>query len=597
MDRKATVKKSVFSFILLIFSIALFYNYHAQSRMESELELSAAEIEWLERHQVIRIGIDEDYLPLEGLDAKGDYVGISAEYAEVLQKSLPFRFSVVKGVPWSELEEKIKNGEIDAIMCLAKTPERSKNMLFTDWYQRYPVGIFVRDAAQSVEKIEQLQGKEVAVVNAYWIQSLLQIVYPDIILQTYASQEECLVALSGGTVDAYVGDTAAVSHTIKKLGLTNLRLASKTTYFWEYRIGVRKDWPELVTILNKALKNVTPEERQRIQGKWGSALQPPWWANREVQVALASAFGVLLLIFIWNRLLKSEVKKKTNELQKVNETLEMKVEERTEKLTALNQELRASNEELADTLGRLEAMQLQLIEAEKLAYMGGLVAGVAHEINTPLGSAITMGSYLETTLQEMQTEKMVLRLSDGMEAAQMLMQSLKKIDRIIRNFKEIAAEQSSDKLENINVAAYLKDFVHVAKQLFPDLRHSIEIECDEHLSVITYPGVLDKIIMILLENTIEHAYQAEERGLLSIRAYKREAFWLLEYGNDGKAVEEENLRRIFEPFFTTKRGTKHSGLGLAILHSLAAKKMNGSVSCCNKKEKGVLFVLKFPLLA
>lgn len=576
--------------------------------MESVIELSAAEVEWLKRHPIINIGIDEDYLPLEGLNEKGDYVGIGAEYAKILQQSLPIRFSVVKGVPWSELEEKIKNGEIDAIMCLAKTPERSKNMFFTDWYQRYPVGIFVRDTAQSLEKIEQLQGRQVAVVNAYWIQSLLQIVYPDIILKTYESQEECLVALAGGMVDAYVGDTAAVSHTIKKLGLMNLRLAGKTTYFWEYRIGVRKDWPQLVPILNKALKNVPPKEQQKIQEKWGSSLQAPWWMNREVQLVIASAFAVMLLIFTWNRLLKIEVKKKTYELQAANETLEMKVEERTENLTALNQELRASNEELADTLERLEVMQVQLIEAEKLAYLGGLVAGVAHEINTPLGSAITMGSYLETTLEEIRRElrqtpeiragKFVLCLSDGQEAAQMLLKSLKKIDWIVRDFKLLAAEHGDEKAEEINVSAYLKEFFRVAKQLLPDMRkHCVEIDCDEALSVNTYPGVLDKILMILLKNTGEHAYEPGKEGRLSVRAYKTENFWLLEYGNDGKRFEDDELRHIFEPFFTTKRGMKHSGLGLAILQSMVVKKMNGSVSCCNKQEQGVLFVLKINLTA
>ncbi len=270
-----------------------------------------------------------------------------------------------------------------------------------------------------------------------------------------------------------------------------------------------------------------------------------------------------------------------------------------------NHDMAAQMAETQSALARLTETQNQLVQAEKFASLGGLVAGIAHEINTPVGITVTAASHLQDGLTELSSklETQALKRSDlqefirdSLEATRILLSNSSRAADLIHSFKMIAVDQSSGDERYLEMQSYLNE---VLLSLRPNLRRSaveIDVDCPPGIWLQTSPGGLSQIITNLVNNALLHAFEPQQSGGIFIRVRKLPANRLeLRFRDDGKGMSSDIQTKIFDPFFTTKRGSGGSGLGLHIVYNLVEKTLGGQISVQSSLGAGAEFVICFPI--
>lgn len=285
-------------------------------------------------------------------------------------------------------------------------------------------------------------------------------------------------------------------------------------------------------------------------------------------------------------------KQREREIQELNARLEQRVAERTADLQA--------------ALDRLQRTQHELLQSEKLASLGALVAGVAHELNTPIGNAVTVSSSL-TDAHRRITEQLATGLTkralndflqDVGEGSQIIERNLSRAAELISGFKQLAVDQTSYQRR----AFGLREVVHeVLLAMKPTLRYSrvvVQDDIADGLVLDSYPGPLGQIVMNLINNALIHAFGALGEGHVRLQAEATEPGWLrLSVTDDGVGMSPAILKRIFDPFYTTRLGQGGSGLGLHIVYTLTTGILGGRIEVHSEPGKGAVFELHLPLNA
>ena len=282
----------------------------------AELGLSADERRWLADHPEIRLGVDPAWPPFEFVDEQGSYRGIGADVIALLNAMLGTTMTPVPGLGWAEVMDKARKHEVDVLPAVRATADRREFLHFTHPYFVYPYVIFVHKNTRFVTSLADLSGKRVAVEQAYATEDLLRRHHPELVLRTYVNTSEALYALSRGEVSAYVGNLNVTSWVMDRLGMTDIKVAAPTPYSFEQSIGVRKDWPQLVTILNKAIEHVSPQQWQAIKSRWFAVRfeytqavdRRTLW--RAVLLTIAVALPILFFVLWWNRRLQREIRRR-----------------------------------------------------------------------------------------------------------------------------------------------------------------------------------------------------------------------------------------------------------------------------------------------
>ena len=266
-----------------------------------------------------------------------------------------------------------------------------------------------------------------------------------------------------------------------------------------------------------------------------------------------------------------------------------------------------AKDEAERALHDLQRTQKSLVQAEKLASLGALVAGVAHEINTPVGIGVTAASYLgELARQFKRTvtdggvrrrdlEDFVDRIEEG---ASMILANLERACTLVQSFKQVAVDQTSEARRPFDLRGYLEG---VLGSLAPQLKrtpHRVTLDCPDGITMDSYPGALSQVVSNLVINALVHAFRPDRPGLITI-AVRRDgaAGVVMDFTDDGRGIAPENLERIFEPFFTTRRTEGGSGLGLHIVYNIVAGTLGGRIAVASQPGAGCRFTIGLPLTA
>ncbi len=267
-------------------------------------------------------------------------------------------------------------------------------------------------------------------------------------------------------------------------------------------------------------------------------------------------------------------------------------------------EIESANLELKQTLSMLQATQTQLVQSEKMAALGGLVAGVAHEINTPVGVGVTAASSLRNSAVRLSTlfkdgKMMKADLEDFLDVSeqstQMILANLNRASNLIHSFKQVAVDQTSEATRQFNVRHYLDEIMTSLgpKLKQTQLRHTVR--CPDDIVIDSYPGAMSQIVTNLVMNALTHAYAPGQAGTVEIDVERHGNRLRFDFRDDGKGIEPDIVGKIFDPFFTTKRGQGGSGLGLNIVYNLVTQTLKGHISCQSEPGKGTLFRIELPL--
>jgi diguanylate cyclase (GGDEF)-like protein/PAS domain S-box-containing protein len=271
------------------------------------IELSEPEQQWLQAHPSIRLAVDIDWSPFEYVDDDSNYVGMAAEYINLVGQRLGIRFDIEKEKPWSEVVDAVKNRELDMFSCVVATTQRREYADFTRPYLSFPMVIVTSDQVAYVNGIRDLKNETVAVVRGYATQDLLEKDHPELDLYLADNVADALEKLSHGKVYAYIGNIATVSDVIRREGLTNIKISGETPYSYELSMAVRNDWPEFTPILQKALDSITEQERDQIYRKWIKLRYEHGFDYQLLWEILALVSLVIAVILFWNRRLLKEI--------------------------------------------------------------------------------------------------------------------------------------------------------------------------------------------------------------------------------------------------------------------------------------------------
>lgn len=252
----------------------------------------------------------------------------------------------------------------------------------------------------------------------------------------------------------------------------------------------------------------------------------------------------------------------------------------------------------------LKQTQDTLMQAEKLAALGGLVAGVAHELNTPIGNALTAVSGLELRTQRLAdaVQGAVLTRDDmddylrySREAAGLSVFNLSRAAELVHSFKQIAVDQSKTDIRQFNLDEYLGEIV---RSLSPTLKKTgctVELDCPPDILMSTFAGPLSQVVSNLVMNAAQHAYTLQAPGPIRIAAQAMAGSRAsISVCDEGAGIPAEHQRRVFEPFFTTRRGQGGCGLGLHIVHNLVTQTLAGNIQLESNQPHGTVFVVTIP---
>lgn len=258
--------------------------------------------------------------------------------------------------------------------------------------------------------------------------------------------------------------------------------------------------------------------------------------------------------------------------------------------------------ELESKISQLEAAQARLVQAEKMASLSGLVAGIAHELNTPLGVVVGVATHLQSLVSELDGSsatnaltraRFQTILSDASEGAAILMANAYRAADLISGFKQVSADHASGARRNFLLKDYLDNLVRALKPKFDQGRVTVTVTCDETLRCDTYPGALAHLVTNLATNSLTHAFSGGE-GHIRISAIQDGDQVVLEHADTGCGIAAEVIPHIFDPFFTTARGQGGTGLGLHIAFNAVVSGLAGTIVAASPPGKGAVFTIRFP---
>ena len=521
----------------------------------SFVELTPEEKKWLAAHPVIRIGAETNYAPYEFQDSRGRFVGVVADYLDIVRYKLGTRFQVTQLPDFGTLENKLRKKELDVVLAVAHSADREEFLVFTKPYLQYVNVIVTRDDYSFVSGLKDFQENRVAVVEGHSSKQLAARVYPNFNVTAYPNLMDGLMAVSTGKTDGLVDDIFPIVYMIRNRQISNLKIATaveKALQPQGFSVGVRKDWPELVGILDKVLVTISHEEQREISQKWLSVRYEDKVDYRAIWTS-AAVFSVILLAGVFYiRQLSTQRKA----------------------LLAARAEAEAANRSKDKFL-----------------------ANMSHELRTPLHAILGYADLVRGgALPEPSRQEALSTIASSGRYLLSLINDLLDLSRIRSGHLELnpAPLQLAALLEEIaamvRVEAHRKglDFFLHAPAGLPET-----IEADGKR--------LRQILLNLLGNAIKftdsggvtldvQCGQAED-GKVELRVSVQDT---------GVGISAKDTTRIFAPFEQAEEGQKQEsgvGLGLAITRELA-RLMGGDVAVDSQPGRGsqFRFTVKLPVV-
>jgi len=528
------------------------------SATEDRIEWTEAELSFMDKHSVVRLGVDSKFVPFEFIDENGEYKGITADYLALISDKTGLQFEVVKGVTWPEAYNMALAGDVDVLPAVGRTSEREVHFLFSEPYYYYKRVIVTRDVDTEISDIEDLEGYAVAVQRNSSHHSYL-LSYPHINLSLYDSVEAALTAVATGTEKAFIGNLATTNYLIRSNGLTNLRFVSfeaekqQALYF-----AVRKDWPELVGIFNKALDSITESEKLAINKKWigldnGVDYRP---IIRILSIVGFLIVVVLFVSFFW--------------------------------IAQLRKEIRQRKQIQLD----LEKAKQEAVEANE--FKSSFLARMSHEIRTPLNT-ITGMSYLLKKTQVSLTQSMYI---DRIKQAANNMLSI--INDIL-DFSKIEAGKVELEIASFSMDQVIQDVVNIVSYKVNEQEIGFRLSKDPLVPnwFIGDSRRIEQVLLNVLNNAVKFTSAGEVSLDIRLIAKENDKYHIsFTIKDTGIGMTEEQVNKLFKPFeqgdSSINRRFGGSGLGLAIVKNLVDL-MGGEIKVFSTPGEGSTFIIHLSL--
>jgi len=270
-----------------------------------KLVFTQKEIDWIKAHPQIKVAIDPDWAPIDFVNKKGEYQGIANEYFTYIHSITSLEFTPKKGLSWQESLQQVKEHKLDMFAGMVATPDRSKYLVFTNPYLKLPMVIATKKGHDFIKDLKLLGNATIATVKGYAAEELLKKNYPKLKIMSVNTPQEGLLAVSQGKALGYVDNIAVVAYHIRSGGLANIQISGETPFRADVTMAIRKDWPELQSIINKILDSMDEDTREQFKDSWLKVDYKTEIEWRRVIIIVVPILLFALLILLYNRKLKN----------------------------------------------------------------------------------------------------------------------------------------------------------------------------------------------------------------------------------------------------------------------------------------------------
>lgn len=584
--------------LLLIVSFSAYadyekINFHKSHYISAEKkpDFTAEELKYINEKKIIKMCIDPDWMPYEKIDDVAGYTGIGSDYHSIISEMTGLEYVIIKTKSWTETLDLAKQGYCDILSILNQTPERDKYLDFTQSYIESPTIFVTRSRDKFINGIDDLNDKTLALVEGYKIDEIIREQYPHITRIIVPNIKEALKLVSRGKAFATAGSLLEMSYTIRNEGMLNLKITGDAKFGYELRIGVKKGDKILLSLMNKALQNISKQDRDKILSKWISINYQKSYDYGVLWKFFAGFLMIFILIAV-RYLITSKYNKKLLALNVDLTKAKLELEEANKNL-----ELRVTDE----TAKRVENERI-LMQQSKLAAMGDMMGAIAHQWRQPLTA---IGMYIQDIEDadhcgELSSEYLRSVVNDSMIMIKQMSNTINDFSNFFKPDKEKVCFNLCERvfdtvmmfkpqMDSHGVALIL---IKEGEEVTPDnIILGMKFDCNVNVKVSGYPNELQHVVLNLIKNSMDVLIEKniqKKKICIALNVYDETMH--LSFSDNGGGIDETIKDRIFEPYFTTKEEGKGVGIGLYMSKKII-ENMGGKLFFKNSKE-GAVFVIE-----
>ena len=553
-------------FLLLVF----LHTREVRSQNNAVVNLTNDEQEWLNQHNgSIMLAPDPKFAPYEFFTEEGQYHGIGADYIRLLESKTGVRFNIIRKNNWESIVSAASKKEVDVFGIAAETTKRKEYMSFTTPYLSTSAVIITRVNVNKQLELSDLKGMRVCIVKDYVWDDLISQEYPDLDIDYVPDPLVGMRKVSFGVCDAMILGMASASYYIEEENFTNLKVVGETGYSVDFAIGVRKDWPELLSILNKGIDKISIEEHEAIHNRWFHHQNNQAFISKRLRLVLYITLGVILFViislFIFNKRLNKLVKERTQELN--NEHY---------KLIQLNEELIIARDKAT--------------ESERLTK--AFLTNISHEVRTPMNSIIGFAQLLE--LDEASKEDRIRYASLMIKGGQQLLSILDSIIHLAK--MESGVVKPVD--DEIDIYLLMRETYELMLPMADGAGLQLKLRIDDDSS--SKMIKMDRLLLQqVLNNLVSNAIKYTPDGEVILTASCQTNDLKFSVTDTGVGIDEGDKESIFKPFRQVKHRTQiasGAGLGLATAKRIV-EVLQGRIWHEANNPKGSVFHVEIPINA
>lgn len=533
-------------------------------KQEKKSILTKHERQYLDINKFVTMCIDPDWMPFEGYK-NGKHIGIGADFIELMRKTLNTSIKVIPTKSWKQSLEYGKNRKCDIFSFIMNTTERKKFLNFTKPYLDVPFALASNIEASFIEKISYLRNKKIAVVKDYAYSELLRIKYPEVNFIEVESIREGLDKTQKKELFGFIGSLITIGYEIQNNYLGQLKINGKFEESIDLSVGTRNDRPILKSIFNKAIANITPEQKQTILNKWVNI-------NYEKKIDYTFFYAIIFIIFIFVTIAG--------------------IIYRQYILNVSNKEL---NKKVKEEIYKNNQQHKILTQQTKKVAMGEMLENIAHQWRQPL-SVISVAA----TGIRMKKEYGTISDKELFESIDSINDSAQFLSKTIDDFRDFYSETKYTNEFNI------KDTIKKSLQLFGVQYNNYNITIVENIKDVKINNLENELIQVLinlLNNSKDALTDIKHKKIVMINTYEENNHLVIQLKDSADGIPTKILDKIFEPYFTTKHKSQGTGIGLYMCEQIITKHMGGTIEASNETFtyenitfNGASFTITLPLL-
>lgn len=513
-----------------------------QSNSPDELlSLTAEEKKFIEEHPVLTVGVDPNYPPIEFIDKHNNLKGVTADLLNLLTLRTGLQFDHTGSSSWAENMQLMKEGKVDVFSYIVATPKRKRHLLFTKPYNQSTRMIFARKDEPFLSDLDKLSEKKICVIEGYATVDYLK---EQGLLQNtieVPNMEMAVSAVSNGEADLFIGLLLPTTFTIQSMGINNIKVIGQVPEKIELSMACRKEYPELQSILNKALATITDEEWNRMKQKWFSVTIEHKMDSRVIWRTLIGAAMVLLLVLLWNRSLSVQIQSR----------------KRAE-----------------------EQLRQETVLKENLTHM------IIHDMRNPLQVLNSIIDLLEMTHSEDERAQYM----DYIRANTAILMNMVSDVIDTEKIKDVGIMIEREQTDIVSLTNSVLTDIHLIRK---EIKYSLKSD-RARITLLCDTVLVKRILQNLLVNSFKYT-----KSEITVMIHLSTRDVVIEIHDDGPGVPEEFRQTIFDKFSQVphqkSKRSYSTGLGLTFC-KLAVEAHGGSIGVSPGEERGAKFWFTLPLM-